>query len=555
MSTPSGRGPNHHHRRRQDKQAAPISPKQIIAQAQALPQSTPPLEEPLTPKEIARLKIHFKFLREHRHVLKLRVNAAEDLLLNGVKEPTHRGLCQHLLAKVERSRVLTVSQTLPPPEAVKLLEGVLRFAPEIAYILRYLECVKQTSSQQQAGAALNEVLEQIDYKELSAAQMRQLVALIVDVFSERDLPVFLFTLLYDASFREALDRSLEGFPEVLFRMVRPLRALHEVIAQGSRRHERALDIGTIRAGVELLLDVNPLSLTTLPEAARRRLFFLGCEIVRSDREIRAEVLERLLSSLGLNDAAQKTSATLTLTGALLASGDEASAKRILDREYGSGDHDATLTRWREALDGQRIGPVALDASRARNDKPPPGRWYRGLHLPTQSVVLVRSGNADELSLYQDQIACWRGLTAPSVSRIVAASASAGARPYFAVELPGVPMVRELKGSTRIAESVRLRWAVELACILATLAQQGVVLSDAELRRFNTDNLGHLWLVDLWPLKRTSVEQAIEIHLGYIKAAAQQFIRAAPCYGLAADAGERIEQAHEAAEIVQILELQ
>ncbi|MGE5788470.1 MAG: hypothetical protein ACM3ZE_28020, partial [Myxococcales bacterium] len=538
---PSGRGPNHHQRKRPDRQAAPISPKQVVVRAQTLPQTATPVEEPLSAKEIAQLKVHFKFLRDHRQVLKLRVNAAEDLLLNGVKEPTHRGLCQHLLAKVERSRVLTVSQTLPPPEAVKLLEGVLRFAPEISFILRYLECVKQTSSQQQAGAALTEVLERIDYKELSAAQVRQLVLLIVDVFSERDLPVFLFTLLYDISFRDALDRSLEGFPEVLFRMVRPLRALHEVIAQGSRRHERALDTDTIRAGVGLLLDVNPLSLITLPESARRRLFYLGCEILRADHALRGEVLERLLASLNMSDAGQKTSATLLLTGSLLASGDDAAAKRILDREFAAGDHNPTLVRWREALEGQRIGSVALDSSRSRNDRPPPGRWYRGLHLPTQSVVLVRSGNADELALYQEQVGLWRGLTIPAVSRIVAASTNANTRPYLAVDLPGSPLSRELKGPNRVAESIRLRWAIEVTCILATLAQQGVVLADAELRRFNTDDLGHLWLVDLWPLRRTSVEEAAEMHLGYIKTAAQQFVRAAPCYSIAADGSERLEQ--------------
>jgi len=130
-------------------------------------------------------------------LLKLRVNAAEDLLLNGVREPSHRGLCIHLLAKVERSRVLTVSQTMPPADAVRFLSGLIRFAPEIGYILRFLECVKVTASQAQAGAAVTEALKQLNFAELSAAQMRQLVALITDVFAERELPVFLFSLLYD----------------------------------------------------------------------------------------------------------------------------------------------------------------------------------------------------------------------------------------------------------------------------------------------------------------------------------------------------------------------
>jgi hypothetical protein len=58
------------------------------------------------------MKEHFKFLRQHRKLLKLRLNATEDLLLNGVKDPVHRGVCQHLLAKVEKDRVLQVCELL-----------------------------------------------------------------------------------------------------------------------------------------------------------------------------------------------------------------------------------------------------------------------------------------------------------------------------------------------------------------------------------------------------------------------------------------------------------
>ncbi len=291
------------------------SPRQVVAQALAAPQATPTVEEPLTAHEIARLKVHFRFLKEHRNLLKLRVNAAEDLLLNGVREPSHRGLCNHLLAKVERSRVLTVSQTMPPAEAVRLLGGVIRFAPEIGYILRYLECVKLTSSQAQAGAAVTEALKQIDFSALSAAQMRQLVALIADVFAERDLPIFLFSLLYDEPFRTALDRSLDGFPEVLGRMVRPLRALHEVIANTSsknarnreRRDPKNVDLQDLKAGVALMLDVNPMSLVELSEGTRKRLFYLGCETLRTqarnsrrDPVATIEQLE-LCSNFGTNE--------------------------------------------------------------------------------------------------------------------------------------------------------------------------------------------------------------------------------------------------------------
>lgn len=553
MSTPSGRGPKPRHRRAPDKQTTPIvSPKQVIARAQALPQAPTSAEEPLTAKEVAQLKLHFKFLREHRNVLKLRVNAAEDLLLNGVKEPTHRGVCQHLLAKVERTRVLTVSQTLPPAEAVRLLGGVLRFAPDIAYLLRYLECVKQTASQKQAGAALTEVLERIDYSQLSAAQMRQLVALIVDVFAERDLPVFVFTLLYDRAFREALDRSLEGFPEVLSRMMRPLRALHEIVAQAARRHERAPSVSELKQGMDLLLDVEPSSLTHLPEATRRRLFHLATDMLRANQPLPSGALETILSTLGFPDSTQRASATLSLAGALLASGQQAAARKLLEQERRAPSPGAEVVRWCDALDAQHIGEVALESARSRDERPPSGRWFRGWDLRSQSVVLVRCGNVSERALYAEQIELWRSLFVPAVSRVVAWS-SAAQPPYVAVQLPGTPLSREIKGNARVPERLRRQWAVELCSILSALAACGALIADAELRRFNLLGDGKLFLVDLWPLQKVDPQLGVSEHLGLAKRGALQFIQAAPCYGFSDDALARMQGAQDMAELVRILE--
>ena len=62
-------------------------------------------DQPLTPAEAAEIRANFQFLSRHRKSLRLRVNAAEDLLLNGAQPPTHRGRCAHLLAKVDLSAV------------------------------------------------------------------------------------------------------------------------------------------------------------------------------------------------------------------------------------------------------------------------------------------------------------------------------------------------------------------------------------------------------------------------------------------------------------------
>ena len=510
---------------------------------------------------LPRLKVHFRFLREHRNLLKLRVNAAEDLLLNGVREPSHRGLCKHLLAKVERSRVLTVSQTMPPAEAVRSARGSIRFAPEIGYILRYLECVKQTSSQQQAGAAVTEALKQIDFSELSAAQMRQLVALIVDVFAERDLPIFLFSLLYDEPFRTALDRSLDGFPEVLGRMLRPLRAVHEVIARSSqrtdndreRRRDNDGDFQDLKAGVALLLEVNPLSLAELSESTRRRLFHLGCETLRSQPDTRSDTLEQLLGSLSFSQPSEQMVATVTLLGAMLAAGREQTAKKLLDRMRKPDDTGSILARWRATLEAPRVGTVALDSPRSNRELPQCGRWYRGWHVPTQSAVLVRCGEPAEQPAYAELIALWRRLLIPGISRIVAASVEPDRRPYLAIELAGVPLNREAQKGSRVEERLRLRWAVEVCALLAALAQGGAVLPDAELVRFNADQEGRLWLVDLWGLEGAAPDNALVAHCDRARKSCRQLLKMAPCYSVSADALERLESVADLVQMARIFE--
>jgi len=64
-----------------------------------------PRSEALDAAEVAEMKQHLAFLRRYKDILRLKLNAAEDLLVNGQREPTDRGVCRHLLGKVERSVV------------------------------------------------------------------------------------------------------------------------------------------------------------------------------------------------------------------------------------------------------------------------------------------------------------------------------------------------------------------------------------------------------------------------------------------------------------------
>jgi hypothetical protein len=235
------------------------------------------VEEPLTPSEVAALREHFRFLREHRRELKLKVNAAEDLLLNGVREPTHRGVCQHLLGKVERGAVLSASERLEPAKAAKLLAGIIRFSADIEYVLLFLEKIKLSSPPGEATAALSQGLQRIDFDKVSATQMRRVLNLSCELFAERERPTLLLGMLESRSFRDAFDRSISGLPESLSHLVLPLRAAQAVVLHGKKN---PFDSATLEEGVHLLMDVGDRILLRHALEVRQRLFRFGLQAAR-----------------------------------------------------------------------------------------------------------------------------------------------------------------------------------------------------------------------------------------------------------------------------------
>jgi hypothetical protein len=79
---------------------APAAP--LIPSVSHLAESAP-VSDPLSPEEIVEMREHLDFLREYKDALRLRLNAAEDLMVNGRREPSDRGVCRHLLGKVDRT--------------------------------------------------------------------------------------------------------------------------------------------------------------------------------------------------------------------------------------------------------------------------------------------------------------------------------------------------------------------------------------------------------------------------------------------------------------------
>ncbi|MEY2932174.1 MAG: hypothetical protein RL033_2923 [Pseudomonadota bacterium] len=490
--------------------------------------------------EVSRMKATLRFLREHRNTLKLKVNAAEDLLLNGRREPTHRGLCQHLLSKLDRSRVLQAAAHMPPAQATEFLGGIVRFKPEVPYLIEFLRSVKTSAHPRQAAAALTQALELLDFAETSAAQMRDLLQLVVDVFPKSELPVFMFSLLSGAAFRAAFDRSSEVWPASLTELLVPLRSLHRSLIFGRGRrgggprrdaHGERLSQEQIRTGALLMLGASRESLQELPEALRRQLVSAGSDALGRVEppapEAVGAALVGLFGGLELRDPGERTAAARALAGALLRAGFEAGARSLLQTVAAAtgeaGSAGAFAGEWLNLLAGPRLGNLVFESRsrrpqrrRHRNgpaEEPessgspnggafPSDRWLRAFHLPTQREVLVRVADPVASGALQQHAELRRRVLVPGVAPVLEQgsakpSATSPALAYLALLWQGPPLSRRLQDADDV--ELVLGWCAEACRLLAALGAQGLTLPDASLGRFSVDDSQRLWLVDLWGL--------------------------------------------------------
>lgn len=502
------------------------------------------------------MKATLRFLREHRNTLKLKVNAAEDLLLNGRREPTHRGLCQHLLSKLDRTRVLQAAERMAPAQATEFLAGIVRFAPEVPYLLEFLRAVKASEHPRQAAAALTQALERVDFAETSSAQMRDLLQLVVDVFPASELPVFVFTLLSGAAFRSAFDRSSEGLPSSLAELLVPLRSLHRALgrrAGGQRRESRGegrLSLEQVRMGALLMLGASRDSLLEVAEPLRRQLLEIGAGAlgrvaVRAPGKALSESLLGLFANLEFRDASLRASLVKELASGLLRAGIEAPAVELLRAEQGSLPDLRWAQHWLAMLAGTRAGELALERRARRQPRRGPARgpassalagtphdageaassdavagdrWQRAFHVPTQQEVLVRFEDPAAPGALLAHAELRRRAVVPGIAPVVseAFGLPAPARAQLALAWQGPPLPRRLPApgqqDARLPAELALGWCREACRLLAALAAQGLELPDAALARFSVAEDERLWLVDLWGLREAAPEAAGPAHL-------------------------------------------
>lgn len=479
--------------------------------------TTKSADTPLNREEAAAMRQHFRVLREFRRELRLKVNASEDLLLNGIRDPEHRGLCQHLLAKVDRASVLAAVERLDPAGAARLLEGVLGFAPQIEYVLLYLEAVKKTASQARATRALSQGLKQIDFSQVSSGQMRRVLDLIVELFDAGQHPHLLLGLLESRKFRTAFDESVADLPEPLARLVVPLRAVQEQVL-----HAKPGRGGTaeLLSGVGLLLKANEEVLVRYPADIRRKLFEIGLLACEEHEQQAHRSLRALVDSFPAPDRTQ-SELGITLARHLLAAERDEEARKLLNALADRYPDFQLPGRWLAALDMPRVGRFSLADRSPPSGKAAGSARLQALFLATMrpAWIWIAEGRLEQPAASAAEL--HGRLCLPGVVPLLGSGRSEQGRFYYAVPSAGQKLNRALGRKSEPAFHTVLRICGECAALLGSLAAAGVMLPDARLERFDLEGESRLWLVDLQGAVQGDVNSAgkshVELARGFFRA--------------------------------------
>ncbi|MEZ4222044.1 MAG: hypothetical protein R3B13_14010 [Polyangiaceae bacterium] len=499
-------GPRRRRRGRKRPEQSKESAAIVIERARAVDTSKP-ADEPLSAEEAAEMREHFRFLRDNRKLLQLRLNAAEDLLINGAREPEHRGVCQHLLSKVDRARVESVVPRLDPAARSRFLAGVVRLCPDVPYLLLYLESVKESASQADATAALTRALHHIDFSQISAAQMRRLLDLIAELFDERDRPQLLFGLLRSTSFRDAFDRSAEALPSALADSFVPLRAVHAVVLRGKRNPH---DAAALAQGAAILLGARDTVLRSHGLEAKRRLLELGLSL-RDHAEEVASGLATLAKSLP-EEAHERSEAQLRVAGYLLSVNREAAARRLLERLRRDAPGFKRPQRWLDALSAPRFGRYAAIEQKGESRRG--SRFVSAVSLRTQQLVWLCTGDAADAESFDALAPSREQMALPGVLPLLEVERTAEGVPYFVVPKRGRGAYECIKKDGISAQDASTVCEDAVALLMA-LAQRGIELPDVRLDRFAIDS-GRLWLRDWRGAAVTTPSDAAVVQLGHAR---------------------------------------
>jgi hypothetical protein len=478
-AAPTGRRRPRRRRRRDDSRRRAGPPPPVAPPPPVVPEvsrlaAAAVTSAPLSGAEVAEMKGHLDFIRTYKDVLRLKLNAAEDLLVNGQRDPSDRGVCRHLLGKIDRAVVESAIGREPlrsnAAARARMLAGAIRLTADPSVLLTYLETLPQVRSHAEAAQAFGEVVGRLDFESVSASRLGRLLQVLIETFAGHERVQVLFSLLAGPAFARAFDTALPSLLAAVVEAFAPLRAVHRragAAAEGARDAAALL-----RAGIEQLLSAPDPILRGYGEPLRVAILELALE-EGTPPELADRAAGVLLASL---PGGGRTYARLAIRRAaqLLDRHADDRARAVLDELRRAQPGFRLAERWRSALDARRIGRIAL-----RGVAPEHGRLAAGFWLDAQRPVWVRTAAADAAERLAREATLQRTLALPGVAPVVADGVASGIA-YVAVAGGGQPLV---------VDPVACRPATALAIVAAAtrilhaLALCDVTLPDALPERF------------------------------------------------------------------------
>ncbi|MCC6848637.1 MAG: hypothetical protein IT294_09060 [Deltaproteobacteria bacterium] len=454
--------------------AAPLVPSvsRLAAESAAAP-------ETLAPEEIREMREHLVFLREHKDALRLRLNAAEDLLVNGRREPSDRGVCRHLIGKVDRGVIEAAIGREPlksnAAARARMLAGAIRLTADVGVLLAYLETLAPQRAHAEAAAAFAEVVRRIDFESLSATRLARLLQVLTETFRGQERVQVLFSLLDGDAFRGAFDAAAAALPPEVAAIFAPLRSVHRRLRGEDADGAAPADAQGLALGLEQVMAAPDQVLRGYAEPLRIRMLELAL-----DPGVPAAVADRaagvLLGSLA---RAGKTFTRLAMRRAaqLLARHVDDRARATLEevRRAAPGHHAAE--RWLAALAARHMGRIAIMAS-----PPERGRLEAAFWLDGQRSVWLRAAAAPNAARLAREAELQAALALPGVAPVVEHGVASGL-PYVAVAAPGEPWRPPDDRAPALGRPTALALLAQAARILRALALADVALPDAEPERF------------------------------------------------------------------------
>lgn len=480
------RGPRRRKRHRHGHRTDPLAP---VTRPRRLNLDLP-VTEPFTPDEQREMCEHLEFLRQFKPHLGLSLNATEDLLINGAQLPTDRGVCKHLLSKLDRRAV----ERALGREAVKndaalrsrLLAGVVRIMPDVNTLLAYLEALTWVADKHEAAAAFGATIDRIDFTAVSATQMAALLDVIEKTFAGHERVQALFGLLASKSFAQALGRSIDGLPPAVRNTFAPLSAAYRAVVLGTAPRDAA-ERTLAERGVATWLEAPDRILRGYPVETRRRLvrYALG----GANLAAIAKPVRILVDSLPRNEPAS-ADVGIALFDRLVAAKQDDLARGLLNMLAQSHPKLPSVTRRQTVLSWPRLGRLALAP-----DSNPAGRLRRAFFLDLPGFVLARTAGRDQAIRLGTEADVQAALLVPGIAACLGYDTAADGTAYVVLAAGGRPLGPAFVRRLSLGDA--LAFALAGVRILYALASAGVKLPDASIERFTSDRVpASLRLVDL-----------------------------------------------------------